>query len=126
MFRLLGLLLFIVLILSRHTERNEYIQFLYIGERTRPIGPVAVCIGQLIKPTDGNDYDTSFARAVLTDERTYDSLKAYIIHSPFTTTDESEVYSREEGPNSQVDFEMISKSNGWTVYVAGKNRRPFY
>ena len=127
-------------------QRIEDIRFLYVGEQLHPIGTKVVCIGKLVQPDNCPDIDSIWGRSILTDERTFDSIKSYAFRSNLSTKDTTDEYAaameksyipgmrihvrlaRFDSPNlhNGPDYYVIGDSTGDYVYVWGKNYKRNY
>jgi hypothetical protein len=126
-------------------QHFEDIRFIYVGEQLHPIGTRVVCIGKLVQPDNCPDIDSIWGSSILTDEKTFDSIKNYAFRSNLSTMDTPNEYAAameksfipgmrihvrlarfdSRNVHNGPDYYLIGDSTGDYVYVRGQHYREF-
>jgi hypothetical protein len=97
----------------------DAIRFVFRGRANMSLPTLAICVGKLVQPTDAGWFDSTRGSAILTDARTYNWLREYILSSKMAIPN-----GKPMCPLSSA-FEMID-SEGMDLFVCDKNWRPFF
>jgi hypothetical protein len=102
-------------------QRVESLRFVYAGEEDKPHGTLVISIGQYIKPTDRGLVDADFGRCIVTDLRTFDSLRQFIRKSQYPIGGVARIAdSLHQWLLEGYSYYKIIGSDGSVVYLNGK------
>jgi hypothetical protein len=102
-------------------QRVESLRFVYAGEEDKPHGTLVISIGKYMKPTDRGVVDSNFGKCVLTDIRTFDSLRQFILHSKYPIRRFARITdSLDRWLQEGYSYYTIIGSDGSVVYLNGK------
>lgn len=103
-------------------QRVENLRFVFIGEEDKPHGTLSISIGACKIPTDRGVVDDHFGKCILTDTKTFDSVRQFIRESKYATGEGT--VSLSDSLNhwllSGCSYYKIIDSDSSVVYLNGK------
>jgi hypothetical protein len=107
----------------------DAIRFVYRGRPNLSFPTLSICIGKLVQPNDVDLSDSILGSAILTDVKTYNWLREYILSSYYTYTAKDAKIAIQAGkamcPLPQSALE-IKDSGGMDLFVCSNNWHVFF
>jgi hypothetical protein len=100
-------------------QKVDAIRFVFRGRANMSLPTLAICVGKLVQPTDAGWFDSTRGSAILTDPKTYNYLREYILNSKVAIPN-----GKSMCPLSSA-FEMID-SKGMDLFVCDNNWGRFF
>lgn len=103
-------------------QRVENLRFVFIGEEDKPHGTLSISIGACKIPNDRGVVDDHFGKCILTDTKTFDSVRQFIRESKYPTAEGTVSLSDslDHWLLSGCSYYKIIGSDGSVVYLNGK------
>src|SRR6202000_2437612 len=83
--RLLFIFFCLAVVSASKAQQVENLRFVYGGEEDKPHGTLVISVGQYVPPTDRGEIDSIFGKSIVTDNKTFESLKQFVRHSKYPT-----------------------------------------
>jgi hypothetical protein len=107
----------------------DAIRFVYRGRSHIAFPTLSICLGKLVQPNDVDLIDSTSGSAILTDAKTYNWLREYILSSAYTYTIKDPKIAIQGGkpmcPISESALEM-KDSGGMDLFVCSNNWPVFF
>lgn len=71
------LMMLLTTTISAKAQQTSYLRFRHIGDETKPVGTLTICIKETVAPLDSG-LNSQFGKTVITDKFTYRNIKRFI------------------------------------------------
>jgi hypothetical protein len=116
---LLTLCLFLTGPVLRAQRRIEQIRFIYGGEEDKPHGTLVVSVGRKVKLI--GEIDSLFGNCIVTNRRTFDTLKAFMRQSTYFIPETAGITDTLRGwLRDGYSYYQVTGSDGSILYISEK------